>query len=162
MGDHDIFSIIRNDSFDRFLKELDLVHFEVTATQKRTMLHMAIAYKKPLHAYELIKRGVNVNAQDTDGQTPLHYAAMHGEIDIAKTLLNHGAKQQLHDRYGNAPLWYAVFNARGAYDFVELLMKAGGDQNHKNASLKSPLDFAIQINDGQLVKILHADSRSSV
>jgi ankyrin repeat protein len=60
----------------------------------------------------------------------------------------------LEDIYGNQALWTAVFNAKGNYTVVEAFLKFKQDVEHKNKYGKSPLDFAKQITDQFLIKIL--------
>ena len=50
------------------------------------------------------------------------------------------------DTHGNNPLWTAVFNARGEYRIIDLIVNAKGDFNSENQYGKTPLSFAKQIN----------------
>jgi len=123
---------------------------------RQNLLHEAVAYKRLEIGKELIRRGIFVNHQDDEGGTPLHYAAAHRDPIFTKVLLENGANPNIHDQYGNGPLWAAVFNAKGFYDVVALLMDAGANPNHRNKHDRSPLDFAQQIKDNQLVAILQS------
>ena len=64
------------------------------------------------------------------------------------------------DYYGNNPLWYAVFNANDDYCLVKLLVKYGADALSKNNAMRSPLDFAKQIEDTEMINIL-TDKKSN-
>lgn len=55
-------------------------------------------------------------------------------------------------------LWTAVFNAKGKYNIVKILKESGADSFSKNEAGRSPLDFAIQINDKDLCQILVGDN----
>ncbi|WP_123868180.1 ankyrin repeat domain-containing protein [Chryseobacterium lactis] len=61
---------------------------------------------------------------------------------------------RLQDQFGNNAMWTAVFNSDGGYDIVKLLKEYGFDSNSKNNNDRSPLDFAKQIEDEELQKIL--------
>lgn len=75
-------------------------------------------------------------------------------IRIAAKIIENGGKLEKKDCYGNTPLWYAVFNARGKYELIELFLQSGANSASKNNIGKSPLDFALQINDERLQRIL--------
>jgi ankyrin repeat protein len=105
-----------------------------------------------------MRRHVDVNAQTTTGSTPLHYAAAHSNTNAARLILSHGGDVTIADKHGNTPLWTAVFNARGKYELVELLLQHGAAQvaTRKNLHGKSPLDFATQIGDAHLMQLLQS------
>ena len=69
-------------------------------------------------------------------------------------LVKNRAKVNVTDCYGNNPLWYAVFNANNDYRLVKLLVKYGADALSKNNAMRSPLDFAKQIEDTEMINIL--------
>jgi uncharacterized protein len=73
---------------------------------------------------------------------------------LSKAIINSGAILELMDNYGNTPLWYAVFNARGNYEYVELLMQNKANPNSLNNAGRSPIMFASQIMDQRLIEIL--------
>lgn len=120
----------------------------------RNLLQEAICSCQESVAKDLINNGIDINHQDNMGQTPLHTCAQLGNITIAKLLLQKRAKVNVIDAYGNTPLWYAVFYARDDYQMVKLFLKYGADTHHKNKAHRSPIDFAQQIEDTDLVKIL--------
>lgn len=120
----------------------------------RNLLQEAICAYQESTAKDLINNGIDVNHQDNMWQTPLHYCAQLCNITIAELLLQRGAKVNVIDAYGNTPLWYAVFYARDDYQMVKLFLKYGADTHHKNKAHRSPIDFAQQIEDTDLIKIL--------
>ncbi|WP_410523091.1 ankyrin repeat domain-containing protein [Phocaeicola coprocola] len=73
---------------------------------------------------------------------------------MVKLLLQKKAQINIIDRYGNNPLRVAVFNAYGDYRIVKLFLKYNTNIQNKNRVNRSPLDFAKQINDLDLVNIL--------
>lgn len=148
-----VFEIIRWENKEVFIKALDLVDINILTEDKKNMLHVAIAHN-PECATILLERGINIDQQTRDGDTPLHYAADLQQFDSAKKIIEKGCQINLLDKHGNNPLWYAVFGAKGKYKLVELLVKNGADPLSKNKAGRSPLDFAQQIKDEELIKIL--------
>lgn len=105
-------------------------------------------------ATDLIGRGIDLDYQDTDGATALNYCIEYNDEVTATLLVQQNININIEDKYGNQALWYAVFNARGEYNLVNLLLANGADAHHKNHAGRSPLDFASQINDNELIFLL--------
>jgi ankyrin repeat protein len=150
----DIFQAARRADCDQFKQMLDSADLNAITTDNRNLLHVAIAYRRPDNAFELVRRGVKVNWQDKGGATPLHYAATYGPAEIVEAILQNGGNLLVDDKHGNTPLWNAVFNAKGSYNIVVLLLQKGASATQKNKHGRSPLDFAQQIGDRKLVDIL--------
>ncbi|CAL8124364.1 unnamed protein product [Orchesella dallaii] len=82
---------------------------------QQTLLHAAVKADDLAAINLFLARGVDVNAQDSDGYTPLHQAfRCHGNVynryyycsdnlyDIVNQLLKHGANTQLRDKWANS------------------------------------------------------------
>ncbi|RCS44191.1 ankyrin repeat domain-containing protein [Bremerella cremea] len=156
----DFFQAVRRDGHGALssLNELDDVN--IRNDDGENLLHVAIAYSNVDAAVDLIQRGVDVNAQDRKGATPLHYAGAHQNAMVAQQILDHGGDFGVVDEHGNTPLWTAVFNARGKYDVVNVLLAKGAAKtaHQKNRHGRSPIDFATQIGDTELVKLMENNS----
>lgn len=156
----DLFQAVRRDGHAALssLKELEDVN--IRNEDGENLLHVAIAYSNVDAAVELIQRGVDVNARDRNGATPLHYAGAHQNAMLAQQILDFGGDFQIVDEHGNTPLWTAVFNARGNYDVVNVLLAKGAAKtaHQKNRHGRSPIDFASQIGDAELVKLMKNNS----
>ncbi len=74
---------------------------------------------------DLIKKGVDINAQDRQGFTPLIIAARHGRAMCARVLLGHGAEIDKKDYKGNSALLWAAFHGYG--EVVDVLLEKGAD-----------------------------------
>lgn len=123
-------------------------------TYGRNLLQEAIVSCENTIAVDLVNKGIDINHQDKKEMTPLHFCAQYNNITIAELLLQNGAKVNVTDCYGNNPLWYAVFNANNDYRLVKLLVRYGADALSKNNAIRSPLDFAKQIKDMEMINIL--------
>lgn len=88
----------------------------------------------------LLKRGVNPNIRDKDGQTPLHNAAYLGHVAVAKLLLEHGADIHARDNANWTPLHDAA--SGGHVDVVKLLLEHGADPNIKDKNGNTLLHWA--------------------
>lgn len=156
MTRHDVFQAIRRR--DKNLQSLldGISDIDARDEDGQNLLHEAAASTNPAAAYELIRRGIDVNGQDRNGQTPLHFAGIHNCSAVAEAILSNGGALTVVDSHGNTPLWSAVFNARGKYDTVRVMMGSQGKDvvSVKNKHGRSPLDFARQIGDDALLRLL--------
>ncbi|MBC3811548.1 ankyrin repeat domain-containing protein [Undibacterium aquatile] len=151
-----IFQSVRTGDVSLFSSLIDNIDVNSTNEFSQNMLHEAIAHKQLIFVDRLLSRKINVDQKDHKGQTPLHYCAMHNFYDAVFQLIASGANIFVSDDYGNEALWTAVFNARGKYDTVKILVQRGANVNHKNKSNRSPLDFAIQIEDEDMIALLRS------
>lgn len=154
MNINSIFSIVRNRLYEQFLKLIPSIDVNCQNEYAQNLLQEAIASNMDEIAIDLLKRKINVNHQDGKGLTSLHYCAQYRNIHIAKLLLKNKADVNINDSYGNNPLWTAVLNARGDYRMAKLFIEYGADALNKNKAGRSPIDFAEQIEDTDMVKIL--------
>ncbi|KHS62172.1 ankyrin [Pectobacterium brasiliense] len=148
------FQFVRDGQSEGLCSLVTSDNVNVTNEYGQNLLHEAIAYGNVAVVNKLIELGVDVNHQDDKGQTPLHYAAQHKMKDVAEIILMNKGDVFVTDKFGNQALWTAVFNARGDYDIVSLLLTHHSLPEHKNNSGRSPLDFARQIKDTGLISIL--------
>jgi ankyrin repeat protein len=59
----------------------------------------------------LIARGIDLGAQDRNGQTALHHAAIGAQLETVKLLLKHGPPLEARNTYGGTPLGQAMWSA---------------------------------------------------
>src|SRR3954462_3111130 len=55
-------------------------------------------------ALEMISKGADVNAAESDGTTALHWAVHHDDVDMVDRLLKAGAKANRKNDYGATPM----------------------------------------------------------
>jgi len=87
-------------------------------------LMMAAAFGHAEVAHLLLEAGVDLNAQNKDGDTALHSAAFLGHPEIVEDLLSHGADAGLSNLKGSTPpdgLRLPWPLAKGIYDFLNAI-----------------------------------------
>lgn len=125
------------------------------------MLHLAISNEKWDIAEDLIRRGIDVNMQDENGNTVLHYISSKPiNIDIAEKILIAGGNPNIENRWAVTPLYELVCNnnyqwKEQKYKLLNLLMKYGGDKNYKDSQQgTTPLQMAYEFADAKVIEIL--------
>lgn len=78
-----------------------------------------------------VRRGAEVNAQASHGETALEYAIRFGRFGVARKLIKLGADPNLEDDNGLTPLLRAAGECNGSR-VLEDLIKAGADVNHRD------------------------------
>lgn len=154
MNKADIFQHVRLNDINALKMAIGSIDINIVNESGQSLLHEAAVNNSVKCAQELLDKGIDSNIKDNKGMTALHYSAANNSVDVAVEIIGQGGDLSIFDDYGNQPLWTAVFNARGQYKMVELFINYKANSNHKNNSDKSPIDFAKQINDQNLVAIL--------
>lgn len=93
-------------------------------------LHRATEQQDTEQVKKLIKDGVDINAQDSQGRTPLMIAAYNEDYDTAKVLIKAGADVNIQDNMKNNPYLYA--SAEGYNDILRIIIGAGADTKITN------------------------------
>jgi len=105
----------------------------------------------------LLKKKVDVNAPQPDGETALHWAAYRGDAASAAALIHAGANVNAKNRYGVTPL--ALAADQGSATLLDLLVKAGAKPNDPINfvnSAETPLMHAARSSKIDAVKLLVA------
>lgn len=152
----EVFYMVDNNNLEDLKKIVDESNVNLFINDfEQNLLHMAITHNSSEVFNYLLYCDIDVNKTDREGKTPLHYSTAYNNFDFTKLLLDcKKIQKNIKDNHGNNPMWVAVFNSRGYYDVVKLLMKHRVDATSKNNSGRSVLDFAKQIEDEELIDIL--------
>lgn len=105
-----------------------------------TLLHIACVSNLRSVVRLLQNDTLNINEQDSSGNTPLHYSASWGHEEITEMLLKAGATVEAKNQHGFTPLHYAADN--GHNNIVKLLLCRGTDGNGKIRRLGYALEAA--------------------
>ncbi|KAK9695472.1 Ankyrin repeats (3 copies) [Popillia japonica] len=112
---------------------------------EETYLHYAVAEKNSYVVSYLLRRGVDINAQNIYNETPLHYSVKRMDTGITEMLLGDGANVFAENVYRKTPLYYAM-KAKNMEFFRLLLQK---NSNHQYA-----IHFAVIWQNIDLIKNL--------
>lgn len=102
--------------------------------QEQNCLHLIVRAKSEKHksltiAKLLIERGININAQDENGDTPLHYAATKNYTNMIKLLLYHNANKHAVNSRQKTP--FGIARMKKFKEAVELFHQASNKKrNH--------------------------------
>lgn len=129
---------------------------ESYSTDGFPLLGLAIFFRYPGLARELIARGADVNARARNQARvmPVHAATAVGDHETMRLLLAGGADPNARQQLGYAPLHDAA--ARGDETMVGLLLDGGADPQAKNDDGKTPADMAADKGHTALAERLRA------
>ncbi len=152
---------------DRLVKALDLaikVHEtkiafmfldypEILSHPSETPALVAAAETKNLSLLRaILRRGVDPNVRNNEGQTALMICAKNGFLKGVKFLLSLGADLNLRDENSYTALHYAVES--GKEEVVLALLKAGAEIEARNNLSATPLMLAVMFGFTHIVKAL--------
>jgi len=95
------------EQYKKMIKSLDDEIIDHRNHNGETYLIMATKVNHERFINILLDRGVQVNLQDSEGNTALHYAAVQGNTKTIKILLNHQAKLEIMNNKNETPLMVA-------------------------------------------------------
>ncbi len=151
----DIYTLAKFGDIEDFKEMFVKEHINNKSEYGSGLLHYAISGNKFDIALFLINNGIDLNMTNSEGQTALQLICVNQNLNVAKELLKKGINIDLRDKHGNNGIWTAVFNCKGKnYEMVKLIMEYKPDIYSKNKAGRSPIDFARQIDDKDLLNIL--------
>jgi ankyrin repeat protein len=117
-----------------------------------TTLHAAIKADSSKIAIWLIDQGVNIQKENTYGETALHYAADVGSLENINILIKHNIDLNKTDSNGKTALHIAL--QQGFSDIAKLLISKGADIHKIDAHHNTTLHIAVKKGLVDIVELL--------
>ncbi len=99
----------------------------------------------------LLKKGLNVNLVNVNGQTPLMLAIKHSSLEVVNLLLENGASTVIRDNWDQSPLFYSAYASDQGFDKFKVLAEYGWEISNDAEFLNSAAQFS---GDPELVEHL--------
>ena len=115
-----------------------------------TLLHLAVANRMHKLVLSLLKKKLDVNSEDNNGQTPLFEST---DFETALLLLENGADPNHLAHDGSTPLMWA--SRRGGETIVRLLLKHGAKPAIRNRKGEDAADFALKNKNVRIARLLN-------
>ncbi|KAF5975521.1 ankyrin protein 3 [Fusarium bulbicola] len=129
--------------------------FNAWVPGERTLLHIASmngwtgALKGILTRTDELGVKVELEVEDSQGNTPLSPAAKYGQVAVVKSLLEYGAQPDQRNLFGETPLHFAA--QHGDVAIIELFLEVGAWQDAGDLNGCTPLSYALE--NGNLAPI---------
>lgn len=90
----------------------------------------------------LLKKGLDINLVNVNGQTPLMLAIRSSSLDVVNLLLENGASTQIRDDEGHSPLFYSTFANDDGLEKFKVLAEYGWEISNKAQLLNYAARFS--------------------
>jgi ankyrin repeat protein len=133
------------------LFDLGVINVDTRTHHDYTALGIAVMHGDTVIVEELLKRGADANAVQTDKKIPLLILAIR-HLSILVLLVTHGADVNLTDSSGATPLYRASQENRT--EAVQFLLSKGADVDTYQDAAINPIGVAVLHNFFEVVRIL--------
>lgn len=121
-------------------------------------LMVAVWHQNEPAVRTILKRGVNVNHQDKDGDAAVHGAALYANEKILRLLLDAGANPDVKNKLGGTALMWAA--AYGHEEIVSILLSRGADPKIRDADGVTAAGWAAKNSRASIELMLKAAERN--
>ncbi len=147
-------STFKEDKVNSMLEHLNINHIN---QNNENFLHLMILDNKIESAKWLVKRGIDINYQDSKGNSPLMLASKNGFLSAIDLLLEKNADVNLENYSGYTAIDFAAYNGHFvAYKKLKPFVK---DLNKKNKKNESILHFAVKSQNLEIIDDLLEEKR---
>ncbi len=149
----DVFNAARNGDVKTIKRLLAKDSSLVNAKNEQgfSPLILAAYRNQPKILKVLIERGAQLDYASQEG-TALLGACFKGNLEIASLLVNKGASVNISGPSGVSPLIFAVQSNK--IELVKFLLTANADKNHKDIKGKSAADYAKEMGNEAILKVM--------
>lgn len=127
----------------------------------RSLLHIAAKRGNLKIINSLIKKGLDLDAVDSKGNTAIHYSILQGDNnEIIRAFINAGANLDIKDKQGESALSLAVGFSDS--EIVHDMLKSGANPNTQNNSGYTPMHGALLIMGGSKVIQHFVDAKADL
>lgn len=120
--------------------------------QSDTPLILAARFQNEAVLKLLLKKGADINARNTHGESVLFWAAKRQDAKLARMLVNQGADPNQVVRHGFTPLIQAIMN--GCIELAAVLLGGGSNVEQPDIQGYRPLVWAVVLGDPAMVNLL--------
>ncbi|MBD2302569.1 ankyrin repeat domain-containing protein [Nostoc sp. FACHB-87] len=145
---------LREGTRERLLVGIRIKSREQLANPQINVLTDAVDNDNLCQVKEIIARGADINAPNTDGLTALITASAKSRLSILKELLVLGANPNIGDDDGKTPLMYAVGESNNRIHICINLIQAGANINVQDNYGRTALMEAANIGSPSCVQLL--------
>jgi len=152
----DLIKAIRENNLSEVVRLVERgVNINWVTSSGYNALHVAVLYGHEEIAKFLISKGARINyGKYSHGLTPLHSAIERDYSGIALMLIENGADvNRVRHKFGWTPMHQAA-RVPGMEEVVKALFENGADINPKDNEGKTPLDWAVEFKNNDMVNFL--------
>ena len=141
------------------------IDLDVATEAGRSGLHLASVNNNLETVEILLKRGINLNAVMTNGQTPFHRACFRGRFEVVKLFLKYAEASNLNARDNNGWTGFDLACKKDNADIVKLLLqnasKLGIEVNTKDTNGVTRLHHACNSGHTAIVRAFIEHSKEA-
>lgn len=145
---------VNESAYEEYLETAEQIqNLNYTDGNDRSFLHSAVLNGKNEIALDLIRRGIDLNLQDVNGDTAAMFMASREKWDLLDVLLECHPDVNLRNwRYGYTLLHYTVrYTNKERNCFAKKLIQAGANPYIEDCHGHSPLDFVTICQNQELI-----------
>ena len=136
-----------------FIALLAVQSVSASANPEKVNTFLESAFKGNIEKMQFqLEKGMDVNAEDAEGNTALFYAIQSDNYESVEYLIESGAETEIVNDNGNSPLTAAVVSKK--MNAVKALLANGANPNFTNQNKETALHAAVWHSSSEYVSML--------